>query len=441
MRRIQPRHPGTSLSTSGGRLPPVRRSPSVVVIEDIAELEQYVPAWEALAAAALEPNVFYEPWMLLPAIRAFGAKSRLRFVLVWDGDPLRSGDAGRLLGFFPFERPGDYPWLPSRTFHLWNHRHCYLGVPLLRADAAVDCLAALFGWLAADPRGAALVEFPWITTEGPFHALLSDYLDEHHRPALITNTFRRALLRPRKNGRPLPSEVLSSGRRKSLRSKERRLAEQGPLAYVPLDAGGEIETWIEDFLRCEASGWKVRAGTALACSASDQVYFRTIMKVAFDRGRLVALALQCGGRPIALRCTFLAGAGAFAFKTAHDEAYASFAPGVLLEAETMFRLHALPAVDWVDSCTAPDNFLLNSLWPERRAIHTVLVPTGRRLGDLAIHTLTGLRKLKRRLASLRPFPRRHDDQRKPLHDKQSRSSATSRGSRPSPGSPAECTGH
>src|SRR5215813_2848126 len=42
---------------------------SVVVINDLNALEKYVPAWEDLAATAIEPNVFYEPWMVIPAIR------------------------------------------------------------------------------------------------------------------------------------------------------------------------------------------------------------------------------------------------------------------------------------------------------------------------------------------------------------------------------------
>ncbi len=419
MTRIQS---GPLGAVGNGRVIPARRAPAVVVIEDMAELEQYIPAWEALAAAALEPNVFYEPWTLLPAVREFGAGERLLFVLVWDGNTPSATDAGRLLGVFPLERGGRYPWLPLRTLRLWTHKHCYLGVPLVRADAAADCLAALFGWLAADPRGAALVEFPQLAAEGPFAALLADYLRTHCRPSFLADSFSRALLRPRKAGRPRPEEVLSGGRRKNLRAKERRLAEQGSLAYVAPETDAEIETWVEDFLRCEASGWKACAGTALACSAADRAYFRAIVTAAWRRGRLIALALHCGGRPIALRCTFLAGEGAFAFKTAHDEAFADYAPGVLLEAETMFRLHALPAVDWADSCTAPDNFLLNSLWPQRRTVQTVLAPTGSRRGDLAVRTLSALRGLKHTLASLRPLLRRLLNPRKPSDVKRPRRS-------------------
>src|SRR4030095_3669118 len=63
-------------------------SMSVVVINDLTALEKYVPEWEDLAANAIEPNAFYEPWMMMPAIRAFGADRRLQFGLVLRKEPL-----------------------------------------------------------------------------------------------------------------------------------------------------------------------------------------------------------------------------------------------------------------------------------------------------------------------------------------------------------------
>src|SRR4051812_4277493 len=55
----------------------------------------------ALAAAALEPNVFFEPWMLLPAWRAFGQGVDLRVVLVYGPDPIRPQGPAILYGMFP----------------------------------------------------------------------------------------------------------------------------------------------------------------------------------------------------------------------------------------------------------------------------------------------------------------------------------------------------
>ena len=48
-------------------------------------MKDIVPAWDDLAARALEPNPFYESWMLLPAIEAFGLERSFRLVTVWSG--------------------------------------------------------------------------------------------------------------------------------------------------------------------------------------------------------------------------------------------------------------------------------------------------------------------------------------------------------------------
>jgi hypothetical protein len=56
----------------------MRRRPAgtgtiVEVRSDPASLRAIVPEWEALAADAAEPNPFYEHWMLLPALEAYGS--------------------------------------------------------------------------------------------------------------------------------------------------------------------------------------------------------------------------------------------------------------------------------------------------------------------------------------------------------------------------------
>ncbi len=42
----------------------------IEVIRSREALAAIVPAWEGLAANAIEANPFYEPWFLLPALRA-----------------------------------------------------------------------------------------------------------------------------------------------------------------------------------------------------------------------------------------------------------------------------------------------------------------------------------------------------------------------------------
>ena len=91
-----------------------------------------MPAREKLCAAALEPNVFYEPWMLLPALKAFGAGHDFHFALIVSGDevavpaPPLSG-ADRVVPSFwqkpcskttGNERIRDYPHSPRGGFRL-----------------------------------------------------------------------------------------------------------------------------------------------------------------------------------------------------------------------------------------------------------------------------------------------------------------------------------
>src|SRR5262249_38625708 len=147
----------------------------------------------------------------------------------------------------------------------------------------------------------------------------------------------------------------------------------------------------------EASGWKGEGGSALASDEAARKFFVAVATEGFRQGRLMMLAFCLDGRPVAPRGNFLAGRGGFAFKNAFDERDAHFSPGVLIEIETIRRLHARPEIQWMDSCTASDNFMLNRLWIDRRTIQTLLVATGKTPGDLVVSTMPLLRWLNRKL--------------------------------------------
>jgi len=370
---------------------------SVVMVDRPEALLEHVPAWERLAVSALEPNVFYEPWMFLPALRAFGPGTDFRIALVFASDPSCPRVAPLLCAVLPVQRQRCYKGLPLRTFRLWQHKHCFLGTPLLRPEYARESLTAFLDYVASDPRGASLLEFARVPAEGLFQQLLADVCRKLGRPTFLSEQSTRGLLCRAAGGEDYIQAALSGDGRRNLKRRQRRLADTGQLTFEALEAGGDVGSWVEGFLRIEASGWKGQAGTALACNPAEANFFRVAASEAFRRGRLLLLALRLDGKPLAYRCSFLAGEGSFAFKTAYDEAYAHHSPGVLLELENIFRLHALPRVLWMDSCTSPDNGLINRLWKDRRAIHTVTVATGRRLGDLVVRLLPVVRWLRRKL--------------------------------------------
>jgi hypothetical protein len=382
---------------------------SVVVIDDFTVLEKYVPAWEDLAANAIEPNAFYEPWMMMPAIRTMGAGRRLQFALVLANEPARPDGAPLLCGIFPLEQQNHYQGLsrklPFKTLRLWKHKYCYLCTPLVREGYGQQVIAAFFDWLDAGSHDCSLMEFRFIAGDGLFNGLLIDYFERHAKLHYISMYFLRAMFRPTTDADTYLCATLSAKHRKMIRRQERQLSEIGRLEYDALTPDDDVEVWIEEFLQLEASGWKGRENSAIASDESDQSYFRSIAKEAFRRGRLSMLALRLDGRPIAIKCDFPAGRGLFTFRIAFDENYARNSPGMLLEIENVRRLHARSQIEWVDSCNDSFNFMFNRLWLERRTILDVVVGAGKSWGDWMVAAIPLLKSLNRKLLRRGAFPR------------------------------------
>jgi CelD/BcsL family acetyltransferase involved in cellulose biosynthesis len=380
----------SSKLTSGDKL-------TVVTIRDAEALRDYLPEWDDLVANALEPNVFYESWQLLPALRLLGKNHDLQIALVF----VEEAQGKKLCGLFPLERQRLYNKLPVRVISLWRHKCCYLATPLLRSGYARETLAAFFDWLAHGEHGCPLLKLDWIAGEGKVHHALVNYLHETGVATLVTERFTRALFKPSADAETYLRAALSRFRLKEYRRQERRLIEAGRVEYRALAADGDVEAWIQEFLQFEAESWKGYAGRAIGSRENDRAYFETVACAAFKRGQLMMLALDFNGRPIAHKCNFLAQPGSFAFKIAFVEAFGKYSPGVLLELENIRRLHARPELDWMDSCASPDRFMINQLWPERRTIQSILVSTGSR-GDLILATIPLMNWAQRRWRQLLP---------------------------------------
>ncbi|HJQ69210.1 MAG TPA: GNAT family N-acetyltransferase [Blastocatellia bacterium] len=392
----------------------------IVVIDDVAELAAYVPAWEDLARKAVEPNAFYEPWMLIPALKHYAEGKTIKLVLIFAHDAGRKNGRGALCGLFPLEIQkqyhGLYRKLPIKTISLWKHEYTYICTPLVRDGYARETIEAFFDWVDSYAHGCRLVELRQIPGDGPIHHLLVDLFNESKRPSLVTDSFTRAVFQRRADADSYMRAALSRVRRKEARRKQRRILEAGTVEYLRLEAADDVERWIDDFLAFEAMSWKGQAGCALACDETDRAFFKTVAIEAFNRGQLMMLALSLNGRRIAYKCNFVAGRGSFAFKIAFDEEFARYSPGVLLEYENIRLLHEREGIEWMDSCASPDRMMINQLWPERRSIQTVAVATNKAAGEFFIALIPMLRWLSHRL--LRRFKAgRRDGQASPTEKK------------------------
>ncbi len=324
-------------------------------------------AWDALALCAAEPNPFHESWYLLPALRALdptGTVALLRFE--FDGE---------LAGILPLRRESRYYRWPIPQLAGWVHPNCFLGAPLVAAGLEQAFWRALLAWADAHAGAGLFLHLAQIPLEGPLCEALRAVLTEQDRLAALVHREERALLASALSPEAYFEASMSGKKRKELRRQHTRLAEIGELTFERRRDDAHLARWSEDFLALEHSGWKGSAGSALASHQTTVRMFREALSGAASRGQLERLTLSLDGEPIAMLVNFLTPPGAYSYKTAFDERYARFSPGVLVQRENLALLdHA--EVRWCDSCAAADHPMIERIWREKRSIGRVSIAIG-----------------------------------------------------------------
>lgn len=330
-------------------------------------MESEISAWDDLALEASEPNPFFESWCLLPALRHLPETRDVQI--------LRFEVNGRLAGILPVIRASRYYRWPVPQLTSWLHANCFCGVPLVAKGQEVPFWRAVLHWADDRPGTALFMHLRGIVLGGPMHAALQGVVTCDGRKIVTVHREERAMLASDLCSDAYLEASLSGKKRKELRRQASRLAEEGVIDFQRSTDGRDIEAWCEAFLALEARGWKGKAGSALACDRGTAQLFREALMGAAARGRLERLSLLLDGRPIAMLATFLSPPGAFSFKTAFDEAFARYSPGVLLQRENLSIL-GHPAIAWSDSCASADHPMIDHLWRERRSIGRVSIAIG-----------------------------------------------------------------
>lgn len=346
----------------------------VVAITDVRELATQQAAWTDLVGNAIEPNAFYEPWSLIPLLKAFGDGD---WTVLFVHDDAEANEQAALLGVIPLQK-SRLRLLPWPIWSLWENPYCFHCVPLLRQGAAARALAAVGQWINRSTDTVPLLDWHHVTADGPLREAIGTMIDENGWTATSRDTYGRALLARCQDSETYQQEKLSRHQRHELRRQRRRLAELGPLEARVCQPDENVETWIEDFLALEAAGWKGRDGTAISSNPADREWFTRSMRAGFAEGRVGFLGLFLNDRPVALKCNFLCPPGSYAFKIAFDESYPKFSPGVLLEIDNIDWFHAQANLEWMDSCAARDHSMINRIWGNRRQIERLLIAPGYR---------------------------------------------------------------
>ena len=354
--------------------------------------DAHLVAWRGLATRAVEPNPFFEPEFLVPALEHLDDSHAVRLLLVTDGDQARLA--------LPILRAGAWRRFPISTFIGWRHTYSVLGTPLVDRDFLHPALEEMASSLLGRPR-PRLTVLEWIG-DGPVLDALTGLLGPDR--VATFSSFDRPVLHRRADGNYL--EVLSRHRRKRLAQQHRRMEQAlGPVRIVDRARDPAAR---ERFLTLEASGWKGEAGTAMASQPAHAAFFRDMTARFADAGRLELASLEAGdGTVLAMALRLGADEGVFQLKVAYDERYGRYGPGRALDVALLGLFDDQPDKQWVDSCTDPGNEFKAALYPGTRTIRTVLIPSRGRLNARLARVPRQARRSKHRLDDVRrTFSRR-----------------------------------
>ena len=282
---------------------------------------------------------------------------------------------GRLLFLLPVvlcrARPGGAALPQLRS---WLHDYCFLGTPLVSGQEDPDRI-----WTAVRSElrrvgPAQLLVMRLHAADGPVSAALGRADAQGGFGVRQTSVTVRGFVR-RRPAQTYAAEWMTRKHLANLARRRRQLSQRLATSIDATDrAAAGLGQAIEEFLGLEASGWKGRAGTALLCRPGHDRFFREVCQGFAEEGRLMFLGLQAGPEVLAFSTALLAGRGLFGFKKAYDETFARWSPGTLLDLEVLAWFHEMPGLDWLDTCSSPDELAGEQLFGDRRPIHTLLLP-------------------------------------------------------------------
>jgi CelD/BcsL family acetyltransferase involved in cellulose biosynthesis len=366
--------------------------------------DTFTAQWDIMAAGVVDPNPFYESWFLLPALQQFDPDGKVKILAMWQGNALT--------GLLPVSNSRIYGRWPIAHHVNWLHPNAFLGAPLVMPGFEHEFWEQVFKVMDCASGKSLFFHINGLVIGSPIQQALEQVCAAQTRRFALVDEQERALLHGPANAEEYYANAVRGKKRKELRRQKNRLAEIGDLQFQRSDGGANLENWIDEFLALERASWKGEGGSALDCMAETRILFRQALRGAAAKGQVELLDLRLDGIPLAMLVNFICTPGSFSFKTAFDERYARFSPGVLLQLENLALLER-GDVEWCDSCAAEGHPMIDSLWTGRRGIgrYSVAIGGGARRGAFGLLLRAELEKKRARTLQMQQLdPAVQDEQ-------------------------------
>jgi CelD/BcsL family acetyltransferase involved in cellulose biosynthesis len=343
--------------------PPARRG--AFALEPVHALPRLSERIEELADRALEPNPFFLPEFLEPAIQALGGKD-LRLAI--------HSDRGELRFFAPVVASGRGLFTGPKL-SVWTHPYAPLGAPLVEKDSAAQICDALIAHMRSS--GRRLIALPDMPLDGPAAGALKAAAERRGFWTEAGRQRRPLLLPADAEGAEAFDRMVTQKRRRELDRQLRKLCETGAVSVMSAASPSEVDSTFKIFVDLETAGWKGRRGTALGRRRSIHEFAHAAVVQLARKGSAAIDVMRVGDKPVAALIRVEQGGLSIPWKIAYDESFAAFSPGRQLICDETRRWLSDPTIVRVDPVCEEGNPLFAGLWRDSEPYGTLLISTGR----------------------------------------------------------------
>lgn len=345
----------------------------MIVIDNATDLEPLINSWEQLIASAIEPNPFFDPDFLIPAIRHMAEDGV--YVLVVRATNVQTPDGqNAIYGLMPI-RKSKTQNKRSSAVEIWMHDHCFDATPLIRQEHAVETISFILEWLSND-LGVSNLCIGSVSQSSKFADAWQTAIGSGSDIVAESTSFSMPCFKPLNDAVSYISNKVAPEVQANAQNLYRKLCERGEV--VTSVSSQCDEGWVEPFLRLESSNWSNEQQADIAAKHAFGCFFREMAQRMLAKQKMTMLKTTLTGQPIAMSCEIQHRASGskteqrFQFKLATNRSLQALNPGLILELENLQRLHSSDiecAVSFVD----PALSMINEVWSDRAIFQSVVV--------------------------------------------------------------------
>jgi hypothetical protein len=327
---------------------------------------------EHLSYRAIEPNIYFNPRFLAPAMPRLGDKD-VRLAVLRDDNGTRT----RLRFVMPYvvERPAI--GVGPTILRSWANVFGPNGTPLIDCDDPAAVADEFLEILSRPHLNLPnVLVIPQVYMDGQAGRVLRTAALARDFPVYLTQPQSRAVLASDLDGDSYINSMFSSHHRRGFLRLLRRLCDFGTVSFNVARDRDSVFRRMEEFLLLEARGWKGRKKTALTSDRLQTAFARETINGLADRDMVRIMTLDIDGKAVASLLIMIEAGTAYTWKISYDEAFSPYSPGMLLMIEATKMLLDDPNVTNADSCAVPNHKMMDRVWAERRQLQTIVIGLG-----------------------------------------------------------------